>query len=153
MDKNDYAILEILKQNARVKASYISDQINMSVSSVIERIKKMEKAGIIKGYTTLLNEKTLNLDVSAVMEISLEHSKYYDSFITAIKKHPNIVDCYYLTGDYDFILKICCSSSAELESIHRYVKSLNGVSSTKTHFILKEIKNIYTPDLSQKNSV
>lgn len=115
----------------------------MSVSSVLDRIRKMEDFGIITGYTAVINEKALGNDVTALMEVTLEHPRYYDSFTEVISKHPNIVDCYYLTGDYDFNLKICCSTSTQLEEIHRTIKSLNGVSSTRTHFVLKEVKNIY----------
>ena len=79
-----------------------------------------------------------------LMEISLEHPRFHDSFTEIILEHPNILDCYYLTGDYDFVLKISCSSSDELESIHRTIKSIPGVSATRTHFVLKEIKNVYS---------
>ena len=130
MDKLDYRILNILKENGRETASDISKAIHLSVSAVLDRIKKMEEAGIIKGYTVRVDAKALGNDVTALMEISLEH--------------PNILDCYYLTGDYDFVLKISCSSSDELESIHRTIKSIPGVSATRTHFVLKEIKNVYS---------
>lgn len=153
MDKNDYAILKLLKKNARTKASFISSQINMSVSSVLDRIRKMENSGTIMGYTAILNEKALGNDVTALMEVTLEHPKYYDSFTQTVSRHPNIIDCYYLTGDYDFNLKICCASSAQLEEVHRTIKSIKGVSATKTHFVLKEVKNIYCSDLTEKNTI
>jgi Lrp/AsnC family leucine-responsive transcriptional regulator len=144
MDKLDYQILTILKENGRVTASEIGKTISLSVSAVLDRIKKMEEAGIIKGYTIRLDSKALGNDVTAIMEISLEHPRFHDSFTELIQDHPNIVDCYYLTGDYDFIIKISCASSDELESIHRTLKSTPGVSATRTHFVLKEIKNIYS---------
>ncbi|MCB7319290.1 Lrp/AsnC family transcriptional regulator [Lacrimispora sp. 210928-DFI.3.58] len=144
MDKLDYRILGILKENGRVTASDISKEIHLSVSAVLERIKKMEESGIIKGYTVMVDSKALGNDVTALMEISLEHPRFHDAFTEIIKDHPNIVDCYYLTGDYDFIVKISCASSDDLESIHRTIKSTPGVSATRTHFVLKEIKNIYS---------
>ncbi|MGN0145109.1 MAG: Lrp/AsnC ligand binding domain-containing protein, partial [Clostridium sp.] len=83
----------------------------------------------------------LGNETSALMEVSLDHPKYYDSFTRAIKGNKNIIFCYYLTGDFDFMLKILCRSSAELEKIHREIKSIEGVSRTKTHVILKNIKD------------
>lgn len=151
MDSIDIQILKLLKENARQKASYISKQVNLSVSSVIERIRKMEEKGIIKDYMAVVDHKKLGLDVTALMEVSLEHPKFYDSFTEAVKKSPYIVECYYLTGDYDFCIKICCESSDKLESIHRMLKSINGVSHTTTHFVLKEVKNIFLPDVTEKN--
>lgn len=143
MDNMDYKILKCLKLNARNKASDISKKIHLSVSAVIERIHKMEKNNVIKNYTIIVDQKKLENDVSALMEISLEHPKFYESFTNAIESNANIVSCYYLTGDFDFMLKIICQSSDHLERIHREIKSLEGVSSTKTHFILKNIKNIF----------
>ena len=119
MDKLDYKILNILKENGRETASDISKAIHLSVSAVLDRIKKMEESGIIKGYTVRVDAKALGNDVTALMEISLEHPRFHDSFTEVIMDHPNILDCYYLTGDYDFVLKISCASSDELERIHR----------------------------------
>ena len=144
MDKLDYKILNILKENGRETASDISKAIHLSVSAVLDRIKKMEESGIIKGYTVRVDAKALGNDVTALMEISLEHPRFHDSFTEVIMDHPNILDCYYLTGDYDFVLKISCASSDELERIHRTIESIPGVSATRTHFVLKEIKNMYS---------
>ena len=144
MDKIDYKILNILKEKGREKASDISKEIHLSVSAVLDRIKKMEESGIIKGYTVMVDTNALGNEVTDLMEVRLEPPRFHDSFTEMIIDHPNIVDCYYLTGDYDFVLKITCSSSDELERIHRTIKSMTGVSATRTHFVLKEIKNVYT---------
>lgn len=143
MDKMDYKILKCLKANARIKAATISSQIHLSVSAVLERIHKMEKNEVIQNYTIIVDQKKLDNDVTALMEVSLEHPKFYDTFTLAIKGNENIVSCYYLTGDYDFMLKIICQSSDHLEIIHRSIKSIEGVSATKTHFVLKNIKNTF----------
>lgn len=144
MDRLDYKILSILQKNARETASNISKEVHLSVSAVLERIRKMEESGVIKEYTIILNEKVMKLDVTALMEVSLEHPRHYDFFTDAVLKNPNVVECYYLTGDFDFVLKISCSSSEHLESIHREIKNLTGVSGTRTHFVLKTVKNIYS---------
>lgn len=144
MDFIDYKILRCLKENARQKASAISSQINLSVSAVIDRIRKMEAAGIIVGYTVELNQKHLGYDMTALMEVSLEHPKYFEPFAEMVKKNKNILSCDYLTGDYDFMLRIFTDTSDSLELIHRGIKSMDGVSSTKTHFVLKTVKNEFT---------
>ena len=140
MDKLDYEILEYLKRNSREKASVISRQINLSVSAVLERIHKMEQQGVIKGYTVVTNKKMLGRGMLAVMEISLEHPKYYDSFTGLVQSMPEIVSCYYMTGDFDFILKIYAQDSDDLERIHKRIKSIHGVSSTRTYITLKTVK-------------
>ncbi|WP_026883971.1 Lrp/AsnC family transcriptional regulator [Clostridium akagii] len=140
MDNMDYRILECLKSNARSKASAISKEIHLSVSAVLERIRKMEVNGTIKNYTIVLDETKLGNDTSALMEVSLDHPKFNESFTKAIKDNNNIVFCYYLTGDFDFMLKILCKSAEDLEKIHREIKSLEGVSRTKTYYILEDVK-------------
>ena len=141
MDNLDYKILECLKSNARIKASQISKEIHLSVSAVLERIKKMENNNIIKNYTITVDNNKLGNGTSALMEVSLDHPKFYESFTNIIEQNDKVVLCYYLTGEFDFMLKILCSSSEELEKIHRDIKSLEGVSRTKTYFILKVIKS------------
>ena len=141
MDNLDYKILECLKSNARIKASQISKEIHLSVSAVLERIKKMENNNIIKNYTITVDNNKLGNGTSALMEVSLDHPKFYESFTNIIEQNDKVVLCYYLTGEFDFMLKILCSSSEELEKINRDIKSLEGVSRTKTYFILKDIKS------------
>lgn len=141
MDKIDLEILACLKENARMKASDISKKINLSVSAVIERIKKLEANGTIEKYTITLNQKQLGNDLIALMEVSLEHPKYYDVFAEMVRDTESIQSCYYLTGEYDFMLKIFTDSSDSLEKLHRKIKSVSGVQSTRTHFVLKSVKS------------
>lgn len=79
MDAIDYKILKILQKNARETASNISKEIHLSVSAVIERIRKMEETGVIKEYTIIVDEKKTGNEMTALMEVSLEHPKFFDS--------------------------------------------------------------------------
>lgn len=143
MDKIDYKILNCLKQNARLTASAISEEINLSVSAVIERIKKLESSGIIKGYTIELDQEKLGNNVVALMEVSLEHPDYNDEFTKMVEKNQNIVACFYQTGVYDFVLQIITDSKEGLEQVYREIKCCKGVSKTETHFVLKTIKDVF----------
>ena len=143
MDALDIKILQSLTANARQKASAISQEINLSVSAVIERIRKLEESGVIRGYTAVLDRKLLGNDISAWMEVCLEHPRYYDIFVARAMEDPHILTCHYLTGDYDFILRIVAQSSEALEAVHRDIKGIPGVSSTKTHFELKAVKEAF----------
>jgi Lrp/AsnC family leucine-responsive transcriptional regulator len=140
MDSIDYKILECLINNGREKASVISEKIKLSVSSVTERIKKLENLGIIEQYTVILDQKKLGFSVIALMEVSLDHPSYFDSFVELVNSTPNISSCYYMTGDFDFMLKINTDTPDNLEKIHRTIKNFNGVANTKTHFVLKPLK-------------
>ena len=144
MDKLDYQILNELKKNARQTASEISKNIHLSVSTVIERIRKMEKSGLIQNYTVITDDALLGNDITVLMEISMEHPRYNDDFIRQVNSNPNIIACYYLTGEFDFLLKICCRSSDHPERIHNSIKDCPGVRLTKTHYVLRTVKNIHS---------
>lgn len=141
MDSMDRSILKCLSDNSRQSATEISHQVHLSVAAVIERIRKMERNGIIQQYTIVADQHKIGNDVTALMEVSLEHPKYYEEFTRVMNDNINIVACDYLTGDYDFMLKIQTQSSETLEQLHRIIKSIKGVSGTKTYFVLKEIKS------------
>lgn len=141
LDNVDFAILNCLKENARMTSSEIGKKINLSVSAVIERIKKLEKNRIIQGYTVSLNQAKMGNSLTAVMEVSLEHPKYYDAFADMIQNNPNVQSCYYRTGEFDFILTIYTDSADSLEKIHRSIMNMAGIQATKTHFVLKVVKN------------
>ena len=102
----------------------------------------MEKSGLIQNYTVITDDALLGNDITVLMEISMEHPRYNDDFIRQVNSNPNIIACYYLTGDFDFLLKICCRSSDHLERIHNSSKDCPGVRLTKTHYVLRTVKNI-----------
>ena len=146
MDKLDYQIIHELRKNARQTASEISKTIHLSISTVIERIRKLEKSGLIQSYTVITNDHKLGNDITVLMEISMEHPRFNEDFIKVITQHPNIIACYYLTGEFDFMRKSSCRSSEHLEQIHNQIKDCHGVRLTRTHYVLRTVKNIYSSE-------
>ncbi|MBR2615342.1 MAG: Lrp/AsnC family transcriptional regulator [Clostridia bacterium] len=139
LDDIDIRILGLLKENARIKASQISQIVGLSVSSVTERIRKLEQSGVITAYTAVIDQKKLGNTVTALMEVSLDHPKFYDAFAKMVEETACVVSCYYISGDFDFMLKVLAPSE-ELEEIHRTIKSFPGVSGTRTNVVLKSLK-------------
>lgn len=141
MDKTDYKILACLKENARENATNIGAKINLSTSAVIERIKKFESSGLIKQYTIIINQQAVGGELMAFISVRLEHPKYYENFVQLIISHNSIAECYYIAGDFDFILKVITKSAQNLEDILNYVKSIDGVALTRTSVVLSTNKN------------
>lgn len=141
MDKIDLGILRCLKENSRQTASTISQTINLSVSAVIERIRKMEQKGIIRQYTVVLDEKQLGNDLTVFISIRLEHPRYGEAFAREAALHPSISECHYIAGDVDYLLKVTTNSSNNLEAVHQDIKQMSGVSWTKTLYVLSTVKN------------
>jgi len=140
MDKIDLSILQCLKENSRQTASTISQTINLSVSAVIERIRKMEQKGVIQKYTVVLYEKQLGNDLTVYISIRLEHPKYSAGFTREVVRHPSVSECYYIAGDVDYLLKVVTDNSNNLEVVHQDIKQMPGVSWTKTLYVLSTIK-------------
>jgi len=147
LDATDIKILNILKENARESASVIAGNVHLSVSAVIERVKKLELTGIIKKYTTVLDYEAAGLDVVAFMDVTLEHPRYNADFIEYVIRNGSVIQCHYIAGDYDFLLKIATGSITALENILNGIKSIQGVGKTVTTIVLSTLKEVYTADL------
>ena len=141
MDALDYQILTCLKENARENASNIGAKINLSTSAVIERIKKLENSGVIEKYTALINQNRIGRELTAFINVRLEHPKLYDSFVETIHQKSAIAECYYIAGDFDFLLKVVVTSRSMLEEVLNDIKSIDGVSLTRTTVVLSTNKH------------
>ncbi len=146
MDEIDVKILKCLRNNARENASVISDKVNMSVSAVIERIRKLEASGMIVKHTSILSAAKAGKDVNAFLSVSLEHPRYHERFHTFVKENREILQCYYITGDFDFMLRVVTDNTASLEHLLNAVKALPGVSNTRTILILSTVKEEHSVD-------
>ena len=141
MDNIDINILRCLIKDARMNASQISNTVNLSVSAVIERMKKLENSGLIRGYTALIDERMAGYDVQAMISVRLEHPKFYESFVSEINARHCIAECYHIAGDFDFITKVLAENGQNLEEILADIKSINGVSLTRTTVVLSTNKH------------
>lgn len=141
MDELDYKILACLKKNARAKLSTIANEINLSITATTERIHRLEADGIITGYRVIIDESRMGKDLKALISVSLEHPRYNSAFAEMIQSHPDILECYYITGDYDFHLKVSTSGGEGLEKLLNYIKGIKGVSLTRTLVVLSTIKS------------
>ena len=145
MDDTDLEILRCLRENSRINASIIGERVAMSVSAVIERIKKLDSSGLIREYTVLLDPKRIGYDILAFISVSLEHPKYNEIFEKAVNDNRHIIECHYITGDFDFLLKVMTESMDGLTESLNSIKSIRGVSLTRTLIVLSTSKSEYCP--------
>ena len=115
LDNTDKQILALLQKNARMTVKEISNRLNLSSTPIFERIKKLEKSGIIDHYTAVLNNEKLGKKLNAFAHISLKnHSKaMVAEFVNQIEIIPEIMECHYVAGGADFILKILVQDMEE----------------------------------------
>jgi len=141
MDVTDVKILELLQENSRISISEISKRVNMSLSAVSERLKKLEGTDIIEKYTVILNPQYLGKELSVLMNLCLEQSRGIDEFKKFIDGEPEILECHYITGDYDLSLKIVTKNTITLERLMNKIKTYPGIKRSQTNVILSSLKN------------
>lgn len=144
MDSIDMEIIELLQANGRASISEIGSRINLSVSAVGERIRKLEKSGIIQQYTVILDGKLFKKELTALVFISLETPKYIDGFLKFVEEENDILECHYIAGNYDYVIKIVTNNPATLEGLLNKIKSVPGIIKTYTNVVLKTVKNKYS---------
>ena len=114
IDKTDISILHILQADGRASASEIAKTVELSIPTVIERIKKLTDKGLINKFVGILNHKNAGLDLTAFVFIVSEHSDHYNSFIEQANKCESVMECHSITGSGSHILKV----RVELSLIH-----------------------------------
>ncbi|MBQ1475911.1 MAG: Lrp/AsnC family transcriptional regulator [Firmicutes bacterium] len=141
LDTIDVKILEVLQENARVSISELSKQVNLSLSAVSERLKKLESSSIIEQYTTVLNSAAMEKDLSVIMMISMEDPSKTEEFDKLVHSLDEILECHYITGEYDYVLKITTKNTTTLEQLMNKIKSVESIKHTQTNVILSTLKN------------
>ena len=144
LDSIDARILEVLQKNARVSISDLSKQVNLSLSAVSERLKKLESSGTIKQYTAIVDPQMMNRELSVIMMVGLEHPSMTDAFNEFVKNCDEILECNYITGEYDYELKIATKNTASLAVLQNRIKSSTGIKNTQTNVILDTVKQMYS---------
>ena len=142
LDAIDRDILNILQINARSSASYIAEEIKMSVPAVTDRIKKLQECGIIMGFTTVLDHRKMGLDVSAFITIISESSSHYSDIVREANTTSEIVKCFTTTGNGSHVLLAITKNTQSLEKLLRVIQGWPGVMRTETQMVLSSYKNI-----------
>ena len=120
LDKKDIEILRLLQENAKATVKEISQKINLSTTPVHERIKRMEESGVIKQYATLLDHTKIKKGLMVICYISLrQHSKNAgQKFIKTINALPEVIECYNISGEFDFMLKVVAENMDAYYDFH-----------------------------------
>ena len=146
MDITDIKILEILQKDGRSSASDIAKQVNLSIPSVSDRIKKLNEK-VIKNYAAGLDHKKANLDLTAFIFIVSEHSDHYDQFVKKTNETKEVLECHSVTGRGSHILKIRVENSQAFEDLLYEIQNWPGVSRTQSNVVLSTYKETVEIDL------
>ncbi len=143
LDKTDRQILNILQDNAKVTHKEISEKLYLSRTPIFDRIKKLERRGIIKNYIALLNPKKIERGLTVLCFISLkEHGiKPVAQFKKEIERNPRVMECYHVAGNFDFLLKVVVKDVQEYQDFAvGELSEISNISQIQSSFVLDEIK-------------
>ena len=143
-DEKDYAILKLLQENARITIKEISTKVHLSTTPVHERIKRMEESGVIKQYATLVDHTKVKKGLMVICYVSLkQHSRNAgDKFIKTMRELTEVIECYNISGEFDFMLKVVCEDMNAYYDFHvnklSQIENMGHVQSVFVMGIIKE---------------
>ncbi len=151
IDSTDIKILQQLQNNSRLTTKELASAINLSATPTFERVKRLEREGYIKRYTAVLDAEKLNCGFVAFCYIKMKQHTYENSIriMEAVQGINEIAECYNISGDYDFLLKIYAKDMKSYQSfILRILGDLNCIGSLSSSFVLGEVKNAHSIPLN-----
>ena len=143
LDKTDLKILKLLQENSKITNLDLSKKIGLSPAPTLERVKKLEQSGIIVSYNAKVDASAMGLNVKTYVLVSLAWQKpnALDNFIKKIKQIDEITECYIITGDADFLLKIVCKDIASYEKLlFKTLSQIEEIERLKTLMTLSKVK-------------
>ncbi|MEO6540487.1 MAG: Lrp/AsnC family transcriptional regulator [Ferruginibacter sp.] len=146
LDSKDMAILKLLQENARVTVKEISQKIHLSTTPVHERIKRMEESGVIKQYVTLVDQNKVDLNLMVICYVSLkQHSRNAGvNFIKTINELHEVIECYSISGEFDFMLKVVCKDMNTYYDFHvNKLSQQENMGNVQSVFVMGIIKETH----------
>jgi Lrp/AsnC family leucine-responsive transcriptional regulator len=135
-DAIDRAILELLQENCKQPLAAIGEKVGLKAPSVIERIHKLEEAGVITSYVAQLDARRLGNDVSVFIGVDTEHSRSVGQLERELTSIDDVLECHHVTGVHTLMLKAKTRNTETLERLIDRIRSLEGVAGTETSVVL-----------------
>ena len=143
LDAIDWQILGLLQADARMSNVELAKAVGLSPSPCLNRVRALEEAGYISRYVTLLDALRVGLKVSVFIQVTLERQveTALERFENAIRSRPEVMECYLMTGDADYLIRVVVPDIQQLEEfILKFLTKLPGVGNIKSSFALKQVK-------------
>jgi len=143
LDRTDRRILECLQADGRISNVQLARKVNLTPTPCIERVKRLERQGYIKGYTAILNPELVNAGLLVFVEIDLSHNSpdAFRRFREEARRLPEIMDCHLVSGNFDYLIKARVSDmKAYRELLGEKILSLPDVKGSRSYVVMEEVK-------------
>ena len=143
MDSYDRAILEVLQNEGRITNVQLASRVNLSESACLRRVRSLEHAELIERYAAGVNQQKAGIPVNVFVSIMLQRQDQADlqSFEEAVQGVPEVIECYLMTGEFDYLVRVVVSDAADFERIHsQHLTRLPGVARVQSSFALRTVR-------------
>jgi DNA-binding Lrp family transcriptional regulator len=142
LDAYDRAILDVLQRDGRIPNVQLASQVHLSESACLRRVRALEKAGLIERYTAVVNQQEAGIPGNVFVTITLQRQDQADlqAFEEAVRDVPEVIECYLMTGEFDYLLRVVVSDAADFERVHsQHLTRLPAVARVQSSFALRTV--------------
>ena len=142
LDRYDRAIVRLLQQDARITNTLLAGKVSLSESACLRRVRALEEAGFIHGYTALIDQHKAGFPVNVFVSITLDRQSQagLEAFENAVRKVPEIMECYLMTGEHDYLLRLVVTDMADFERVHnQHLTRLPSVARVHSSFAMRTV--------------
>ncbi len=140
LDDIDLTIIDVLQHSGRTRRNDLAERVGLSLPSVSDRLRKLEKLGYITGYHATVDAKRLGKDITAFVFVTVDSSRHYHQFIEHAAALEDVLECHAITGEGTHLLKVRTANTASLEKLLSRIQAWSGVVSTRTDLVLSTAK-------------
>jgi Lrp/AsnC family leucine-responsive transcriptional regulator len=142
LDKIDLQILSILQADARIVMKDLAEKVGLSLTPCIERVKRMERDGVITGYHARVNPQAMGLQILVFVEITLHQKseKAFDRFRRAMLGIPEVMECHLVSGDFDYLIKARIPEMSEYRRLLGEILHVADAGQSKSYVVMEELK-------------
>lgn len=144
IDALDKSILRELQNDARISNVELARRVNLSPPATLARVRRLEENGLIQGYAMLVNRQKAGFDMLCIVRVRLQlhDTEQVEGFHRAVQQMPEVLECHFVTGDHDYLLKVVAHNSEDLEDfLVNRLTPIPGVAQIHTSLVLREVKN------------
>ena len=143
LDEIDRAILDRLQREARISNVQLAERVHLSESACLRRVRALEEAGVIAGYAALLDPAQVDLPASVFVHLTLQRQDQagLDAFEEAVQGIPEVMECFLMTGEFDYLMRVVVADAADFERVHRqHLTRLPAVARVQSSFALRTVR-------------
>lgn len=155
LDRYDRTLLRLLQQDARMTNTALAARVNLSESACLRRVRALEESGLIEGYTALVDQQRAGFAVNVFVNITLDRQSQtgLEAFESAVRRIPEVMECYLMTGEHDYLLRLVVSDLADFERIHnQHLTRLPSVARVHSSFAMRTVTRSRTLPVRQGGS-